>query len=53
MAYNKEIDLKELYRLAEIGLTEAQIADDALGVQHAHDLTRRKKDVDQQFLRQH
>ena len=27
MAYNKEIDLGELYRLAEIGLTEAQIAD--------------------------
>ena len=42
MAYNKEIDLKELYRLAEIGLTEAQIAD-MLGI-HQATMTRRKKD---------
>ena len=42
MAYNKEIDLGELYRLAEIGLTEAQIAD-MLGI-HQATMTRRKKD---------
>ena len=42
MAHNKDIDLKELFDLAKIGLTEEQIAT-SLGV-HESTMTRRKKD---------
>ena len=47
MANEKEIDLDELYRLAEIGLTEAQMAA-SLGV--STPTFERRKKVDQQFL---
>ena len=47
MANEKEIDLDELYHLAEIGLTEAQMAA-SLGV--STPTFERRKKVDQQFL---
>lgn len=48
MANEKEVSLDELYRLAMIGLTEAQIAA-SLGIS-TPTFERRKKD-DEQFLR--
>ena len=47
MANEKEINLDELYHLAEIGLTEAQMAA-SLGV--STPTFERRKKVDQQFL---
>ena len=47
MAHNKDIDLEELYNLAKIGLTEAQMAA-SLGVS-TPTFERRKKD-DETFL---